>query len=432
MRYIPAPMAQDEVDRLNALARFNILDSAPEQSFDDIVKLASGLCAVPIALVSLIDAERQWFKACVGLTATQTPRDMAFCAHAILSPAEVFEVADASQDPRFADNPLVAGEPGIRFYAGAPIVTAQGHALGTVCVIDRVPRKLEPHQIDGLVALARQTASLLHLRELLAQSEQQKQQLRQQVTRALGSGDEAHRGLRHDQRVATVGYLTASIAHDFNNLLQSLKTGLDLLRRKADRPQDVDRLAQGALRTVGRGASLISRMLAISRDEQPDTCPILIVERIEGMRPLLASAVGASFDLRFDLQAADIAVVCDATQFEAAILNLVVNARDAMGPAGGQITIASRLTHCAVQDDLPEGHYLDVQVHDAGPGIAADVIARVFEPFYTTKPEGEGTGLGLAQVLGFAQNAGGTARIESGAQGTTVRLLLKPTAPPPL
>ncbi|MFA4912347.1 MAG: ATP-binding protein [Burkholderiaceae bacterium] len=426
MVHIPAPLPHNEVSRLDALIQLDILDTGREQGFDDIVTLASRLCDVPIALVSLIDSERQWFKACVGLDAAETHRDLAFCAHAILAPDEVLEVQDARLDPRFCESALVLAEPFIRFYAGAPITTVDGHTLGTVCVIDRVPRKLDGPQREALAALARQTASLLQLRTLLAQSEAQKHVLRERVTRALGSGDDAHRGLRHDHRVATVGYITASVAHDFNNLLQSLKMGIDLLRRKAHRPQDVERLAEGALKTVGRGASLIARMLAISRDEQPDTCPIAIVDRIEGMRPLLTSAVGASFQLQFDLQGRESEVLCDATQFEAAVLNLVVNARDAIGSSGGGIRISSRLTHFPDQDDLRAGTYLDVQVSDDGPGISSDVLQRVFEPFYTTKPEGEGTGLGLAQVLGFAQNSGGTARIQSSPQGTTVQMLLRP------
>ena len=137
MVHIPASLPHDEVSRLD------IMDSGPEQGFGDIVKLASQLCGVPIALVSLIDSERQWFKACVGLDVSETHRDLAFCAHAILTPDQVFEVPDARLDPRFRESALVLGDPGIRFYAGAPITTADGHTLGTVCVIDRVPRKLD-------------------------------------------------------------------------------------------------------------------------------------------------------------------------------------------------------------------------------------------------------------------------------------------------
>lgn len=426
MVHTAALLPSDEANRLEALTRLAILDTEPEQRFDDIVKLARQLCQVPIALVSLIDRDRQWFKACVGLNVTQTHRDLAFCAHAILAPGELLVVQDARTDPRFAESPLVLGEPHIRFYAGAPIVSHDGQALGTVCVIDREPRTLDAQQVEALQALARQTALLLQLRELLAYSEAQKHLLRDQVTQALGSTDGAHRGLRHGHRVATVGHMTATVAHDFNNLLQALKTGIDVLRRKADRPRDVVRLADGALKTVGRATSLISRMLAISRDEQPEARSVAIADQLEGMQTLLASAAGASIGLTFDLQDRHTTVLCDAIQFEAAILNLVVNARDALGKADGSIVISSHLVHCQGGEDLCEGAYLAVRVRDNGRGIAQDVLVRVFEPFFTTKTDRAGTGLGLAQVLGFARHAGGTARVVSSSQGTEVSLLLKP------
>lgn len=145
----------DEGLRLEALFECAILDTDPEQAFDDIVLLASQACQTPIALVSLVDTHRQWFKARVGLAARQTPRHVAFCAHAILHPAEVFLVGDTHLDERFRNNPLVTGEPHIRFYAGAPLLSASGHPLGTVCVIDRVPRQLDDRQFEALRACAR-------------------------------------------------------------------------------------------------------------------------------------------------------------------------------------------------------------------------------------------------------------------------------------
>lgn len=183
---IPAQLPADEVTRQQALESFRILDSLPEQSYDDIVTLAAHICSVPIALISLIDSERQWFKAKVGLDAPQTPREQAFCAHAILNPSDIMEVPDATLDPRFANNPLVTGEPGIRFYAGAPLVTPFGSALGTLCIIDRVPRRLTPPMAKALKALARQVVRLLELRRALAELETltQAQQERQQQLEA--------------------------------------------------------------------------------------------------------------------------------------------------------------------------------------------------------------------------------------------------------
>ena len=166
---VPAELPFNEVARLAALNRYGVLDTPAEQAFDDITTVAAALCNVPIAVITLVDEHRQWFKAVVGLgDATETPRSVAFCAHAILEPDHILEVPDALDDPRFARNPLVLGEPNIRFYAGAPLVSPDGQALGTLCVIDRVPRQLSPRERNALASLARQVVAQLELRHLVA------------------------------------------------------------------------------------------------------------------------------------------------------------------------------------------------------------------------------------------------------------------------
>lgn len=154
-------MSNSEAERLAELRSIGVLDSLPEQAYDDIVALAAFICDVPIALVSLVDEERQWFKAKRGLTACETSRELAFCAHALTHPDSFFIVPDTLEDPRFLNNPLVTSEPFIRFYAGAPLVTAQKNVLGTLCVIDRVPRRLNSAQKVALHALSRQVVALL-------------------------------------------------------------------------------------------------------------------------------------------------------------------------------------------------------------------------------------------------------------------------------
>ena len=178
-----APLPDNEGIRLALLRDYNVLDSLPQQAFDDLVLLAAQICQTPIALISLIDEDRQWFKSRVGLNAAETSRDVAFCAHAILNADAVMEVRDAQLDPRFADNPLVTGDPHIRFYAGAPLVTVDGLALGTLCVIDRVPRELTTEQSAALQALSRMVVAQLELRRAA-----QRRDVHQQAHRSGAAG----------------------------------------------------------------------------------------------------------------------------------------------------------------------------------------------------------------------------------------------------
>ena len=156
----------NEEARLIALDKYAILDTDPEQSFDDLTLLASFVCKTPIALISLVDEDRQWFKSRVGLDASETSRDIAFCSTAILQ-SDVFVVPDALADERFRDNPLVVSDPHIRFYAGAPLINEDGYALGTLCVVDRAPRELAPEQKEALKALSRLVLAQLEFRRNL-------------------------------------------------------------------------------------------------------------------------------------------------------------------------------------------------------------------------------------------------------------------------
>lgn len=159
-------MEPSEKARVQALHRYKILDTDPEKAFDDLTILASSICNTPIALVSIIDSDRQWFKSKVGVDLSETPLDVSFCAVAIKQP-DLFVVPDASKDPRFSSNPFVVSGPKIRFYAGAPYTSADGHPLGTLCVVDTVPRQLSPSQKTALLALSRQVQAQFELRKNL-------------------------------------------------------------------------------------------------------------------------------------------------------------------------------------------------------------------------------------------------------------------------
>jgi len=162
-KFMKAPIPRTDKKRLKVLWQYDVLDTVPEEVFDDLTELAARICEAPIALITLVDEKRQWFKSRVGITVKETSRDISFCAHAI-SQSDLFIVTDATRDKRFSHNPLVTADPKIRFYAGAPLVTPDGHALGTLCVIDKVARELTDDQKQALRVLARHVMTQLELR----------------------------------------------------------------------------------------------------------------------------------------------------------------------------------------------------------------------------------------------------------------------------
>jgi GAF domain-containing protein len=191
-----APTLQkDDASRVAAVEKYAILDTDPEQTFDDLTHLASFICKTPMAMVSIVDEKRQWFKSRVGVTNSETPRDIAFCSRAIQQ-SDLFIVPDALADDRFRNNPLVVSEPHIRFYAGAPLINEDGYALGTLCVVDCLPRELEPEQKDALKALSRLVLAQLELRRNLVS-------LKEALTDRTREEHERQRELVHLQETLT-------------------------------------------------------------------------------------------------------------------------------------------------------------------------------------------------------------------------------------
>jgi two-component system, NtrC family, sensor kinase len=224
---ISAELPENEIERLKALERYDILDTNAEADFDELVKLASQICETPISLVSLIDSSRQWFKAKIGMESSETSREVAFCAHGILK-NELMEINDATQDNRFFDNPLVTGNLGIKFYAGMPLTTSDGFNLGTLCVIDTKPKTLTEYQKDALKTLGKQVIAQLELRYKLNLLSTKQTELENTIQTL----NETRTKLIETERVAALGQLVAGLAHEINNPISVIKANVQIINEK--------------------------------------------------------------------------------------------------------------------------------------------------------------------------------------------------------
>ena len=248
----------------------------------------------------------------------------------------------------------------------------------------------------------------------------------ERLQREVSDRQRAEELLRQAQKMEAVGQLTGGIAHDFNNLLTPIMGGLEIIAGRLD-DERMKRIAGNALEAARRGAKLTGQLLAFSRIQRISMAPVAVNDVIDNMRDMLRHTIGADVAIETALAAEVSHALCDANQLENAVLNLAINARDAM-PDGGTLTISTSHVEVGSAPDLDGGAYVRVSVCDTGEGMPADVLQRAVEPFFSTKPVGKGTGLGLAQVYGIAHQSGGTLRIESEVgRGTTVHILL-PTA----
>ncbi len=412
-----APLPADEAQRLAALRRYAILDTPPEESFDQLTRFASKLCDTPIALISLIDSGRQWFKSRVGLDVPETPRDIAFCTHAILQP-DLFEVRDAAHDPRFHDNPLVLGKPDIRFYAGTPLIDPNGKPLGTLCVIDRVPRTLTPLQRDGLRVLGRAVIDQIALQ--------------QWIRELAGVGVEL--ATARDQALAATrakDVFLANMSHELRTPLNTILGLSDLMREQQPASSDA-RADLDTIHDAGR------HLLAVIEDilsyaqlelEQPQLrlqdCDLasLLAEVETAMRVQLRGR-----PLTLDvIRPAHAPLFSDPTRLRQIAYNLVGNALKFTEHGAVTITLEPSAAE-------PDGYLLHVR--DTGIGIAADKLPLLFRDFsqvHTATPARPGgTGLGLAISRRYARLLGGDITAESTpGEGSTFTLHLPRRAPLP-
>jgi signal transduction histidine kinase len=397
---VRAPLPPDEQGRLAVLHDSQVLDTLPETDFDDIAQLASEICGTPISLVSLVDADRQWFKAKVGLTLDETHRDESFCAHTIHGNG-LLEVPDASTDPRFADNPLVQGEQKFRFYAGAPVVLDGTHAVGTVCVLDNVPRELTAGQRRALRCLARHASVQLDLRRY-----------------ARHAGEVADRMRQLDRMKDS---FLAGVSHELRTPLASIRGYLELLQADGFDPETSQRFVAVMQRNSDRLLRLIDDLLTVARlndgEVELDLVELDLAELAHQVatacRPL---AEHRSVTLR-NLTERPVPARGDSRRLGQALNHLIVNAIK-FTPAGGEIIIRG------TGDDEPE-----LVITDTGVGIPAAELPHVFDRFFRSTAADrmavQGPGLGLSIVNLIIDAHHGSIHLESEAGvGTTVRLTL--------
>ena len=311
-----------------------------------------------------------------------------------------------------------------------PFVRA-GRLRTIVYLNDRPVRHWQPGEIAFMQEVAERTRQVIERGEAEAALRALNATLEARVEARTAELRAAEDALRQSQKMEAIGQLTGGIAHDFNNLLQGITGSLDLVQRRVGQGRlgDLDRFISGAIASANRAAALTHRLLAFSRRQPLDPRPVQVNPLVGSMEELLRRTLGERIDLNLSLADGLWLTRCDANQLESAILNLAINARDAM-PAGGRLVIETRNRHigeaeAAAHADRPAGDHVDISVVDTGTGMDAETIARAFEPFFTTKPMGQGTGLGLSMIYGFARQSGGYAWIESAVgRGTTVHLCL--------
>lgn len=400
------PIPFNDAQRLEALGAYGVLDTAPAAAFDCLTRLACRQFGVPMALVSLVDEHRQWFKSKQGLDASETPREVAFCAHAILSD-DPLVVLDATRDQRFAANPLVTDEPGIRFYAGAPLVTHHGFRLGTFCIIDLAPRaSFADEDIAALADFARAAMQILELQKLAKQYE---------------DADIEDRIAAHARTD-----LVSTVAHEIRSPITTLAELADTLNSGIFGPLGDKRYEElsGLMAEAAQQVMAITDRtleLAASRagDVQVREESISVRELFEKVRRFTChSSRGCDRSIEFAGLTRDIVLLADRTFVTQMLTNLVINALK-YSDAGAPVQLSVQVTG--------DGD-LKLTVNDSGIGMRPDQIDRALEPYArienADRADPGGTGIGLSIVKRLIELHGGRLVIDS-AEGAGTQATLQ-------
>ena len=385
---IAAKIPKNEEERLEALNTYNILDTLPEEDYDAITKIASSICNTPIALVSIIDKDRQWFKSKQGLDATETPRDLAFCAHSILQPDDLFIINDATKDDRFHDNPLTTHGPNVVFYAGAPLNSSEGLPLGTLCVIDNKPKELNELQKESLKLLAKQVVHLFELRK----KNKELTDANDEVLRLNKQLSEFSYRLSHDIKtpISGIKYLSEVIKEDYKDKLDA--QGNNLLGLIASRSAYLYSLVQGMLDFANvNNTEIVYETFNLEE----------LLEEVKASCNWEEAYVVKYNNCNILLKQSTVA-------FIQIFQNLLSNSVK---------FVTAPKVHVSISLEV-EADFYHIIYTDNGPGIDEKYHNKVFELFETLDSE-KGTGIGLSTVNSMLERLGGSIYLRKATKDTT-------------
>ncbi|HXH76085.1 MAG TPA: ATP-binding protein [Bacteriovoracaceae bacterium] len=394
------PFSKNEAERLQELLEYQIIDTPPDPRFDVLAQIAAYICETPISFVSLIDCKRQWFKARVGMKEEELPRELSFCNYTI-NQMEAFVINDAENDLRFADNPYVTGPPYLKFYAGVPLISSRGFALGTLAVIDFLPRYISPDKIRMLQMISRQVVSLIELRKALGDNNEKFFKIQGLSKSVLQQKIKLH----HLEQMELMSGMAAGMCHEINNPLSVIMLVAESMKKYFlhQRPQQtseiqkMDKLIRSGIRIEHIVKGL--KLFATHRD-LPFKEHLLLSEIISETLMMCDERLKQNGVKLIKEIPGHIQFKGDRAQIIQVLSNLISNSVDAIKDC------KEKWIEIHVESSAIES-FFRLRIIDSGFGINDEVVKKMMRPFFSTKDIGKGAGLGLSICRGIIKDHGG-------------------------